>query len=258
MNKIFKLNKESDKDKIKDKYLIKALLPKDLKIKPFATMDLETINIDGDQHPISISSYNGASKESKLFIVDYTLLKTDCKQSVINMFTEYFNYISGEGFPKVVFVHNLGNFDGYFLYKYLLEFDYQNTNCIIDKANEFIEISYSYNKTEKKRVKINFRDSFRVFPISLDKLCKNFGVTGKTSDYDLNFNNISLFDNPDLFNKFKVYAIQDTLNVRFFPVDVREPLEIFKDYQRKILGDREYESIKSLKPDDPFLIASRA
>jgi hypothetical protein len=218
MNKIFKdktttYMKDNSKDYKKDKYLIKSLIKNSKCDKPFATMDLETISINnkGEQHPICITSYSSYGEECKIFLINPILFKTDYKQAIINMFKEYFTYIQTKGFPKVVFIHNLGSFDGYFLYKYLLEYDYKNTSCIIDKANEFIEINYRFNLTEKKSMKISFRDSFRVFPIRLDDLCKNFNVPGKTSKYDTRFNDITLFDNPELLNEFIEYAKQDSL-----------------------------------------------
>lgn len=179
-------------DNNNNKYLIKSLILKEnIKLKPFATMDLETININGNQHPICISSYNGITNENRLFMVDIKLLKTDLNKAINNLFRSYFEYIKVDDFPNIIFIHNLGSFDGYFLYKYLLEYDYINTNCLIDKANEFIEINYSYelnkpslknkDKTVNKNIKISFRDSFRIFPVGLDKLCGNFGVDGKFS-----------------------------------------------------------------------------
>jgi hypothetical protein len=58
---------------------------------------------------------------------------------------------------------------------------------------------------------IFWKYSFRIFPVSLNDLCTNFGVIGKLSKYDPRFNNLSLFDNHELLNKFKNYSMQDSI-----------------------------------------------
>jgi hypothetical protein len=45
----------------------------------------------------------------------------------------------------------------------------------------------------------------------LNNLCKVFGVAGKTMEYNDQFHNISMFYEPNLFNLFKEYAIQDSV-----------------------------------------------
>jgi hypothetical protein len=51
----------------------------------------------------------------------------------------------------------------------------------------------------------------RLFPISLSELCETFQVEGKTDIYNLKFNDISLFDNKELYKEFLEYSKQDTL-----------------------------------------------
>ena len=60
---------------------------------------------------------------------------------------------------------------------------------------------------------LHFRDSFRIFPISLKNLCKNFEVEGKFSDYNIEFNNITLLDKPKFLEQFKEYSLQDSLSL---------------------------------------------
>jgi hypothetical protein len=79
-------------------------------------------------------------------------------------------------------------------------------NTIIDNQNRFIKITVKLEHFE-----ITWKDSYRIFPVSLDKLCKNFGIDGKSSVYDQRFNNLSLFDNLELFNLFKEYSLQDSI-----------------------------------------------
>ena len=88
-----------------------------------------------------------------------------------------------------IFVHNLGGFDGYFIYKHLCEYANPHfVSTIIDDHNRFIQIvwtgTYGYHLNHLKALgnfKITFKDSFRIFPISLSELCQQFDVKGKTS-----------------------------------------------------------------------------
>jgi hypothetical protein len=47
----------------------------------------------------------------------------------------------------------------------------------------------------------------------LNDLCKNFGVEGKLSKYNPKFNNLNLFDNPDLLKEFINYSMQDSISL---------------------------------------------
>lgn len=184
-------------------------------------MDVETINFNGNQYPITISTYNGFKNESKLFVINDDLLMKNSELAINNLFKEYFNYIQINNHPTTIFVHNLGSFDGYFIYKALLNYDYINTNSIIDQHNKFIQISYCIPKkvddllNKKKNKVINFKDSYRIFPVSLNNLCKNFNVEGKINKYNIKYNDINLFlpENKDLFNEFKKYSIQDSVSL---------------------------------------------
>jgi hypothetical protein len=54
------------------------------------------------------------------------------------------------------------------------------------------------------------KDSLRLFPISLDQLCKTFGVSGKTQVYNQAFNDVSLFDETNLYAQFLEYSCEAT------------------------------------------------
>jgi hypothetical protein len=111
----------------------------------------------------------------------------------------------------VIFSHNLGSFDGYFIFKGLLELpniDLDKINSIIDDFHKFINIDIVFKDT-----KFIFKDSLRIFPISLQDLCKIFEVKGKLHPYNLEFNKITLFENEDLLNQFIQYAKQDSISL---------------------------------------------
>jgi len=75
----------------------------------------------------------------------------------------------------------------------------------MDDANSYISISHNNFPI------IEFKDSYRIFPFSLNDLSNLFSVQGKLIPYDLRFNNISLFNSSVLISKFKKYALQDAL-----------------------------------------------
>jgi len=45
----------------------------------------------------------------------------------------------------------------------------------------------------------------------LDDLCSILHLLGKTSKYNPEFHNLSLFDKPSLLDEFKDYALQDSV-----------------------------------------------
>jgi hypothetical protein len=180
--------------------------------KPFFTMDLETINL-GNQVVIAISScgfYNN-KLDNQLFLIDHILLQSNPELALQQLWNRYFNYLKKvvdneivlEG-KLTIFAHNLGNFDGYFLYKGLmLCYNPDHVTCIMDESNSFISIQHLNVPF------IEWKDSLRIFPTNLDKLCKMFGVDSKTSTYNPQFNSISLFNNQELLQLFIQYSLQD-------------------------------------------------
>ena len=177
--------------------------------KPIFTMDIETIKVNGFQTPIAISSCG--PKGSNFFLIDHLLLINDPDKAVNQLWFNYINGLIDEvnnlGLDKItIFAHNLGDFDGYFLYKGLLNtYNPENVSSIMDHSNSFISI------TLKHSITIEWKDSLRIFPISLDELCNLFVVTGKLIPYDLRFNDISLFNNHNLLILFKKYSLQDAV-----------------------------------------------
>ena len=179
-------------------------------LKRLSTMDIETIDLKGLQLPICITCAAITSSKDRSFVIDSDLFSKDSDLAIINLFKEYVKHIltNHEDF-KTNFVHNLGSFDGYFLYKYLSKiYPIEALSCIIDNQNKFIQISLNVGGKS-----ITWSDSYRVFPISLNELCETFKVDGKISEYDSRFNDISLFENTSLFNEFKKYALQDSISL---------------------------------------------
>lgn len=184
-------------------------------------MDIETISLkdfDNIQIPITISS-TFSNNNTYLIQIDSKKLKVfvgernidEINNLVIEMWKNYLSLITSKN-VDTIFVHNLGKFDGYFLYNGLLKSidNIKNVNTIIDNKNNFISIYHTFKKDGKIST-ISWKDSFRLFPISLDQLCKTFQVIGKTSEYNLAFNDISLFYNQELTFQLLEYSKQDSL-----------------------------------------------
>jgi hypothetical protein len=190
---------------------------KQQQIKPIFTMDLETIYLESvkSEVVIAISSagLNNGVIENKLFLIDPNLLISNYELATKELWNQYFNYIKNILETNitiedklVIFAHNLGDFDGYFLYKGLMScYNPENVSSLIDDSNTFISISCN-----ALGELIEWKDSLRIFPkLSLDKLCSMFGVEGKLTSYNPKFNNLELFNNPSLLQEFINYSLQD-------------------------------------------------
>jgi hypothetical protein len=167
-------------------------------------MDLETIELNKIQIPIAISfAYfdNNNQLKTNFKLIDKELLLINFTTALQNLWIDFFNTLSKELInykEYVIYSHSLGSFDGYFIYKGLLELlppgpniNINNISSIIDNKHEFISIEVKFNN-----IKFIWKDSLRVFPISLNELCKMFDVPGKLSTYNPEFNTINLFNNP--------------------------------------------------------------
>jgi len=190
---------------------------KQQQIKPIFTMDLETIYLDSvkSQVVIAISScgVNKGVLENKIFLIDPNLLLSNYELASKELWNHYFNYLNSIVENNitikdklVIFTHNLGSFDGYFLYRGLMSYSKpEHISSIIDERNVFISISCnSFGEL------IEWKDSLRIFPkLSLDKLCQMFVVEGKLTSYNPKFKNISLFNNSELLQEFINYSLQD-------------------------------------------------
>ena len=137
----------------------------------------------------------------------------------------------------VVFVHNLGSFDGYFIFKGLVKlYGCNGVSCIKDQHNKFVSITLSFavksNSSNFPKVKsIIFKDSYRIFPVSLNELCSLFEVEGKLKKYvDVKPNEMSdycLQDSKALFDALKkaqsiYYNNHDVDLVKSFSTSLRQ------------------------------------
>jgi len=124
------------------------------------------------------------------------------------LWIKFFDFIVLNCNKQVIFVHNLGNFDGFFIYKALSNrFKPEEVSCLIDTHNKFIQITL-----EIKKLKIVFKDSYRIFQVSLNDLCNILSLQGKTSIYKPEYPQMSLFnkENEEMLEEFKEYSLQDS------------------------------------------------
>jgi hypothetical protein len=141
-----------------------GLLKKSKKIDIFGTGDIETVNINNVQVPISISTcYDG---ETNYFEVDHSLMLTDSKTAVQNMFNDYFEFIFKQK-AKIIFYHNLGRFDGVFIFEALVKYakahdTLEEIQTLIDAKKSFLSIKYYYNEEGDS---VTFQDSLRLFGV---------------------------------------------------------------------------------------------
>nr|YP_010852515.1 DNA polymerase [Aureoboletus raphanaceus]WGL38744.1 DNA polymerase [Aureoboletus raphanaceus] len=111
-----------------------------------------------------------------------------------------------------VYVHNLSNFDGIFIFNILMEIG-DSVKPIINDG-KFINITLNFGN----KYNIHFRDSYLMLPSSLDKLAKAFNVENKiifpynfvTNDriynnYEGNVPNINYFNNLNI-EEYKIYC----------------------------------------------------
>jgi hypothetical protein len=177
-------------------------------------MDIETIDIKGIEIPISISIKT--KNKTEIFIINGEKLLNDLNTALKDLWDNFFYFILKNCNKDVIFVHNLGNFDGFFIYKALSNrFKPEEISCLIDNHNKFIQITLSIEK-----LKIVFKDSSlafarlrakdRIFPVSLNDLCNILSLPGKTNSYNPEYHKISLFNNEQLLQEFKNYSLQDS------------------------------------------------
>ena len=75
------------------------------KFKQFATVDIETINLNGRQIPVLISNYD-ATNLGNLFEINRNYLKNRDSEGVVkSLFNKYFKFLV-KSKVKLIFAHN--------------------------------------------------------------------------------------------------------------------------------------------------------
>ena len=179
----------------------------------FSAMDIETMDFEGFQIPVAISITSIRVKGNivtDFFTIDHTKLnitngipdKNLLDLEVTRMWLEFFNFLkTRKDFSyKTIFAHNLGGFDGVFIFTQLAKLLKPVTpSLLMDNSNKYIKISIPI----RFDFYIEWKDSYRMFPVGLNKLCEIFGVEGKSQKYDINFNNFNLFNDKKTIKNFQ-------------------------------------------------------
>lgn len=178
--------------------------------KSFIALDIETMEHfgSGRQFPalIAVKSDNFENH----FLIDNSLNSIEEAEDML--WKSVIDYIVDQQVNNLIdknitiFAHNLGGFDGLFLYKYLARnFNPAQLQCLIDDQNDFITITVKIGD-----FKLIFKDSYRIFPVSLNELCKVFNVEGKLCEYNDDWSNMRVLENEVIMKQLTDYCIQDT------------------------------------------------
>nr|YP_010254605.1 DNA polymerase [Ganoderma sichuanense]QUA00738.1 DNA polymerase [Ganoderma sichuanense] len=188
---------------------ISPLVRKPKSFKPVHAFDLETVDCNGIQVPVLITFFNGVSPEKSMaFPINERVYSNPSllENYVSSMWDQFIDHIYDTCKDKtnIIFAHNLGSFDGYFLFKFLSHYYPECVTGIVDFDNKFITITFNYyDKT------FIFKDSFRLFPVSLNDLAEIFGLKGKI-DYNPIYNNLAVLADPEVRQLFISYGKSDS------------------------------------------------
>ena len=123
--------------------------------KVICSLDVETMKLNDDvQIPVAISFayFLNGTINSFVVLIDHTQLRIDSKLAVLNMWKSFYDKIKElkplRGRELIVYSHNLGSFDGYFILPSLLNYTDQlnSVEPLIDDKNKFISITYKYSE----------------------------------------------------------------------------------------------------------------
>jgi hypothetical protein len=198
----------------------------------YLTIDIETRKIGNTILPYLISYFDGKNKKS-FYLSDYIseneMIKT-CLQSL--MIKKYNNHI--------IYAHNLSLFDSIFLLYSLSELINETKDFnIIKKDSNIILLEYRYVKNSIK-MKIQFRDSFLILPVSLRKLAETLNNENDRKDiFPYEFGN----------KESALEYIGHVPEYNFFPADIDR--DVYDKYIKKYNNDWSFknESIKYCEQD---------
>ncbi len=174
--------------------------------------DFETIVVN-NKHYVTCFSFLPATELTGISKAIYKITENNIEIISENLLTEFFdlcfNFLNSSFKTKAFFIfHNLGKFDSLFLLNYCSKY-YNEKIDIIIRDNIIYEIILTYNNK-----KIIFRDSYLLFPVSLEKMSLLFNLKYKK---DINWNhlsNIEDFNSKNFVESLKEYCLNDTYVLR--------------------------------------------
>lgn len=187
--------------------------------KNISAMDIETMQYKDNKFEYRIQiptlltfAYYDSLNQIKYFktLINLDLLKSKGADLAIKDLLERFftEMLKAKIKNHVIFMHNLGKFDGFHLITHFVKNTELVTNLstISDKNNAYIQI-----QCKIYGMKLIWKDSLRIFPISLDKFCRNMNVDGKLSKYRRIYNTFKLFRFKFITEQWINYGIQDSI-----------------------------------------------
>lgn len=140
-------------------------------------LDIETVTVNNKHYPYAIGYRlykKGKYVTMKLFYLsDYNGSIQEASTSIMSDFLKHFLF---DACGYHIYVHNLGDFDGYLLLKDLFK-AVGSFTILMDKSKAIIAITLPNNQ-------IYIRDSIRIFPASLKELCAIFKVPTPKGEFD--------------------------------------------------------------------------
>jgi hypothetical protein len=134
------------------------------------SLDIETYVDEGVFIPYCISIIINNNIKSFYYNFDNIIL---------NCFNYIFEIIEEK---ETIYIHNL-KFDGTLIIFELSNFSYFKISAIIENSNFYLITIQNNNK------KIELRCSYKLLPLSLDKISKGFNIESKKMDYPFLFVN---------------------------------------------------------------------
>jgi len=238
----------------------------------FGVFDIETFNdISSDGltysrvYALGFCPYN--EEPSMYYLTDYfdtspessNKLVLKCIDEMLKLELNQFTF----------YVHNFGKFDAIFIYKILLEFNLtaetENQYKLIPlyRDNKMIRLQIIKN-VNNKNIKINFVDSLNILNNSLDKLCKDYGVSNTKGIFPYSFvnknnlnyigpkPNISYYNNKfnsELYIESIVNVSKWSLRIetlKYLERDLLSLLEILEKVQKILWEDHNIELTEGL------------
>lgn len=182
---------------------------------PFASLDTETIPYN-NLEVTWLVTFTREDESQVYFLIDPELFFLNYEEALNKLWFEVFSYLT-LFYKGDILVHNLGSFDGYFIYKQAsVLFPPHDVDALVDPQNKFITIGIDFEnwgdtEDEWELNKIKFKDSMRQFPIGLDQFCKIYKVPGKLSKFNKAWHDPSILYNWNILLEAIKYGLQDSL-----------------------------------------------
>ena len=197
-----------------EKKYIKKIVTKNIE-KHIVTADFETMIVNNDHIPYMFSIYT----ETNVPIISWEVNLND-KKYVVDMFLLRLRALQKKiKKPIAVYMHNMGNFDGIIIIRYLKKIE-KKTKIII-RNNSIYEIKINKD--------ISIRDSYKLLTTSLNKLSKD--ILGDEKKI-----NIGLFtkkkDIKGNIEKIKKYCIDDSKML--YKILLKVSKELYEEFKINI------------------------